>query len=130
MKGFYQVLPDTVCIPDDEKKEIAKAVCEELDVMASQGPSYYAWSVNDHLCDLLPFDHVVETIMDLNISARLGKELRLTDEDYKFEELTVKQLIDVTYAKYNGLPLPDFKGPTLLQRFKRCFGFNSQNTRE
>ena len=129
MRCFNQHLPETVCIPDDEKKEIAQVVCEEIDLMASQRMDYYKWNMNEPLGELFPLDHVVEIIIDMNISSRLGKELHLTDEKYDFKTLTVNQLVDVTYAKYHNLPLPNFEQPTLIQRFKRYLGLDKQNVR-
>lgn len=130
MLNFRNTLPETVQVPDNEKRQIALLVCQEIDEMLYLDNGHYDWFVSERLDDLFRMDDDVTLMLSENLSVRMNKSLRLTETDYKFENLTVNQLIDVVYAKYNDLPLPDFTRPTLIQRFKRCFGLDKQKTRE
>ena len=130
MLNIRNKLPITVHVPDNEKKQVALAVCQEIDDILHLDNNHYEWSTNETLGDVLCMDCCLVLMMDENISLRLNKQLDLDDTDYDFKSLTVNQLIDVVYAKYNDLPLPNFERPTLIQRFKRCFGLDKQKTRE
>ena len=130
MLNFRNALPKSVQVPDNEKKQIALLVCKAIDEMLYADNAHYDWKVTERLGDLLPMDYPVILLMNENFSTRLNKRLYLDDTDYKFANLTVAQFIDVVYASYNDLPLPDFKKPSFVQTFKRCFSINRQKTRE
>ena len=123
-------LPETVQVPDNEKKQVALAVCQEIDEMLHLDNTHYAWSIHDQLGDLFHMDSIIALIIDENLSVVMNKQLQLTETHYQFEKLNVAQLIDIVYARYNDLPLPTFTEPTLIEKFKRCFCFNKQKTRE
>lgn len=130
MLNLGNKLPQTVLVPDNEKKQVALAVCHEIDDILHLENAHYEWNTNETLDDLLGMDDLLIFMIDENISIKLGKKLYLEEANYDFEKLTVNQLIDVVYAKYNDLPLPNFEQPTLIQKFKRCFGLDTPKTRE
>ena len=121
MLTFRNNLPITVQVPNNKKKQIALAVCQEIDEMLYLDNEHYDWTVKETLGDLFRVDNIIAIMLDENLSARLNKRLDLTGTDYNFDKLDVLQLIDVVYAKYNDLPLPDFCEPTFIEKFKRYF---------
>ena len=130
MSKFGNKLPRMVQVPDAKKQQIALLVCDELNEILSWDYGEFEWNLKEPLCDLFENNAVIGVLIDENLSLRMNKKLNLTETNYEFEKLTVEQLIDVVYARYNDLPLPDFTRPTLIQRFKICFGLDKQKTRE
>ncbi|MBE6450012.1 MAG: hypothetical protein E7013_04935 [Alphaproteobacteria bacterium] len=116
----------------EEKKEIFDVVAEKIYIMTFFEGLDCTITPKTYLGGEIGLDSLNFLELDVSLSEHFKTELNLEKVERDLASLTMKEFVDLIYARKNNLPDPDLKRPTLISRFKPMLKnlFNPEKTKE
>ena len=117
----------------EEKREIFNVVSEKIYIMTFFEGLDCKITPQTYLGSEIGLDSLNFFELDISLSEHFKTELNLEQGEHNLASLTMKEFVDLIYARKNNLPDPDLKQPTFVSRFKpllKNLFASSQKTKE